>query len=122
MKREQDDAGRKQRLLSSGKTIAGSEIRVWPRRCAVIAATAAWALLPIEVSASWLSDVFSPKSDKAAKQATSPKRAAAAKAAASPKSRAEKPAAPKPVETCNPTKFRIVLDVGHTKQSEGASS
>jgi len=123
MKREQDDAGRKQGLLSSGKNIAGSEIRVWSRRCAVIAATAVWAALPIEVSnASWLSDVFSPKSDKAAKQATSPKRAAVAKAAASPKSRAGKPAAPKPVGTCNPAKFRIVLDVGHTKQSEGASS
>jgi N-acetylmuramoyl-L-alanine amidase len=123
MKREQDDAGRKQRLLSSGKNIAGSGVGVWPRRCTIIAATAAWALLPIEASdASWLSDAFSPKPDKAPKQATSPKRAAMAKPAASPKSRAEKPAAPKPVGTCNPAKFRIVLDVGHTKLSEGASS
>lgn len=30
--------------------------------------------------------------------------------------------ASKPVATCDPSKFRIVLDVGHTAQSEGATS
>jgi N-acetylmuramoyl-L-alanine amidase len=109
---------------------------------------AAMLLLPIEASdAGWLSDVFkgSTKPGKSAKQSASPKRAsvakrttpakraAAAKPAASPKPRhvklaalgpvalsppALKPAAP----TCDPAKFRIVVDVGHTADSGGANS
>src|SRR3984957_2930638 len=114
----------RQGLLSSGKKIAGSGVGAWPRRLTIAAAVAAWVVLPIEVSdASWLSDVFSSKSDK--KQVSPPKRATVAKAAASPKSHTAKPAAaaPKPVATiCNPLKFRIVLDVGHTAASEGATS
>jgi N-acetylmuramoyl-L-alanine amidase len=113
-------------LLSSGKKFAGSDASAWRRRLAVVAALAAWVVLPIEISdASWLSDVFSSKSDKSAKQATSPKQATAAKAVAAPKSQTAKPAAaaPKPVATiCDPAKFRIVLDVGHTAKSEGATS
>jgi len=112
-------------LLSSGKKFAGSEAYAWHRRLAVVAALAAWVVLPIEASdANWLSDVFSPKPDKSTKQATSPKQATAAKPAA-PKSQAAKPAAaaPRPVATtCDPAKFRIVLDVGHTAKSEGATS
>jgi N-acetylmuramoyl-L-alanine amidase len=109
---------------------------VWPRRRAVIAALAVSVLLPIEVSkAGWLSDVFksSSKQSKPPKQATAPKRASAEKPAASPKHHAAKPAAQgraasnpsasKPVATmCDPAKFRIVLDVGHTAESEGATS
>jgi N-acetylmuramoyl-L-alanine amidase len=97
---------------------------------------AALLLLPIEASdAGWLSDVFknSSKPDKSPKHATSPKPAASAKPAASPKPHIAKfaalrPAAlnapaSKPVATmCDPSKFRIVLDVGHTAQSEGATS
>src|SRR5271169_2357127 len=115
MKREQDHSGRRQGLLSSGKKFTGSGVGAWPRRCAMVAATAAWAFLPVEVSdASWLSDVFSPKPDKAPKQVISPKQATVAKPAAAAKSPA-KLAAPKPVVTvCNPSKFRLVLDVGHT--------
>ena len=104
-------------------------------------------LLPIEVShAGWLSDVLkgSSKSGKSSKQVSSPKHTASPKHVASSKPAAPaKPAAPsklhpvrlaalgpvalnlsgsKPVATCDPSKFRIVLDVGHTAQSEGASS
>ncbi|MDO8399335.1 MAG: N-acetylmuramoyl-L-alanine amidase [Bradyrhizobium sp.] len=105
-------------------------------------------LLPVEASdAGWLSDVFkgSSKPDKSAKQATSPKRATVAKrapkvkpatpagSAASPKPRNVRLAALGPVSlspsafqpagpTCDPAKFRIVVDVGHTAESGGANS
>jgi N-acetylmuramoyl-L-alanine amidase len=102
---------------------------------------AAIVLLPIEVGhAAWLSDLFkssskqgkSSRQSKPPKQATAPK-AALAKRAASPKRHSVKlaalgpvhlnPAALKPVATrCDPAKFRIVLDVGHTAESEGAIS
>jgi N-acetylmuramoyl-L-alanine amidase len=80
----------------------------------------------------------SSKDSKSSKQSSSRKPAAPAKPArpaihaAAPKPRAAKaareppaakPSASKPVEaTCDPAKFRIVLDVGHTAKSEGASS
>jgi N-acetylmuramoyl-L-alanine amidase len=114
----------------------------WPRRRTIIVAMAAIALLPIEVShAGWLSDLFknSSKQGKSSRQAKPPKQAAshkpaaAAKRTASPKRHTVKlaalgpvqlnPAALKPVATrCDPAKFRIVLDVGHTAESEGAIS
>ena len=118
----------------------------WPRRRTIIVAMAAMVLLPVEASdAGWLSDVFksSSKQAKSPKQAkkhgkpskhvTSPKPATLAKRAASPKRHTVKlaalgpvdlsPAALKPVAPrCNPAKFRIVLDVGHTAESEGAIS
>jgi N-acetylmuramoyl-L-alanine amidase len=96
---------------------------------------AALVLLPIEVSdAGWLQQIFnsSPKHGKSPKHVTSPKPAALAKPAASPKRHTVKLAALgpaafnlpalKPVATCDPSKFRIVLDVGHTSESEGAMS
>ncbi|MFH1340923.1 MAG: N-acetylmuramoyl-L-alanine amidase [Pseudomonadota bacterium] len=109
---------------------------------------AATLLLPIEASdAGWLSDLFkgSPKQAKSSKQATSSKRAAPTKRvaparrvtpagpAASPRPRHVKLAALGPValgpsalnpaaQTCDPAKFRIVLDVGHTAESVGARS
>ena len=106
-------------------------------------------LLPIEASdAGWLGDMFkgSSKSGKAPKQQTAPKQATAPKQPTAPKQRvtAAKPAAtPKhhsvklaalgpaafnsPISkpaatTCDPTKFRIAVDVGHTPESEGAIS
>jgi N-acetylmuramoyl-L-alanine amidase len=114
----------------------------WPCRRTIIVAMAAMVLLPIEVShAGWLSDVFksSPKQGRSPKQAKPPKHVASAKPAtlarraASTKRRTVKlaalgpvhlsPAALKPVATrCDPAKFRIVLDVGHTAESEGAIS
>ena len=95
---------------------------------------AALVLLPIEVSdAGWLSDVFknSSKHEKSPKHVTSAKPATPARP--SPKPRTAKlsargpaalnPSALKPVATmCDPSKFRIVLDVGHTAASEGATS
>ena len=104
-------------------------------------AIAALVVLPIGTSqANWLTDAFKGKPDKSSKHA--PRQAAAPKQAAVPKrpvaakppkphdaklaalgpvappSSASKPA----VTSCDPAKFRIVLDVGHTAQSEGATS
>jgi N-acetylmuramoyl-L-alanine amidase len=118
------------------RVLGGIASGFWRRRRVVIAATAAMALLPIEASdAGWLSDLFknSSKHDKSPKHVASPKPAAPAKRAASPKRHIVKvaslgavrlnPAASKPVAApCNPSKFRIVLDVGHTVESEGAIS
>jgi N-acetylmuramoyl-L-alanine amidase len=118
------------------RKFARSGFGVWPRRRTIIAAMAALVLLPIEVSdAGWLSDIFKnpSKQSKSPKHVTSPKRATLAKPAASPKPRTVKlaalgpvtlnPSALKPVATmCDPSKFRIVLDVGHTAESEGATS
>jgi N-acetylmuramoyl-L-alanine amidase len=123
-------------LPPSGRKFARSGFGVWPHCGTIIAAMAAWLLLPIEVSdAGWLSDVFkgSSKPDKSPKHATSPKRVASPKSAASPKPNTAKLAALRPAAlnapavrpvatSCDPSKFRIVLDVGHTAQSEGASS
>jgi N-acetylmuramoyl-L-alanine amidase len=102
--------------------------------------------------AGWLSNVFknslkqakSPKLAKSAKHVTSRKPATLAKSAASAKRRTAKlagpklaglklaalgpvglnPAALKPAagSLCDPSTFRIVLDVGHTAESEGAIS
>jgi N-acetylmuramoyl-L-alanine amidase len=96
---------------------------------------AALVLLPIEVSdAGWLSDVFknSAKPEKSRKHVTSPKRAAPAKPVARKPRNIKlaalgpvvlEPSALKPVaRRCEPSKFRIVLDVGHTAESEGAIS
>ena len=108
----------------------------------IIAAMVALLLLPIEVSnAGWLSDVFKgtskqsqpPKRAAPSKPAASPKPVTAAKPAVSPKRQAakrterkqatSKPSVSRPVApTCEPSKFRIVVDVGHTAQSEGAIS
>lgn len=108
----------------------------------IIAAMAAMVLLPPEIShAGWLSDVFkgsskqgkSQKQDKPSKRVASRKPATPAKPAASAKRHTVKlaalgpvslnPAAFKPVAPrCDPSRFRIVLDVGHTAESEGAIS
>jgi N-acetylmuramoyl-L-alanine amidase len=109
---------------------------VRPRRRTIIAAMAALVLLPIEASdAGWLSDIFkgSSKHGKSPAHAASPKQANLAKPARAPKPHTVKhaalapaavnPSALKPVATiCDPLKFRIVLDVGHTAESEGATS
>jgi N-acetylmuramoyl-L-alanine amidase len=118
-------------LLSSGRKSTG----VWPRRRTFIAVMAVLVLLPIEASdAGWLSDIFkdSSKQGKSPKHVSSPKPARLAKPAslkphpvrlAALGPAALHPPALKPVTTlCDPSKFRIVLDVGHTAESEGASS
>ena len=121
-------------LLSSGRKLAGPELGCWPRRRAVVAAMVALVLLPIEVSdAGWLSDAFkggAPQRQsqrRAAAPSTPPKPATSRKlrtaSRAAPKPASLKPAAAKPVATtCDPARFRIVLDVGHTAESEGAIS
>ena len=123
---------RREFICVLGGIVAG----FWPRRRTIVAAMAALVLLPIEVSdAGWLSDVFkgSSKHGKSPKHVTSPKRATLAKPATSPKHHPVKLAAIgpaalntsalKPVATtCDPSKFRIVLDVGHSAESEGAIS
>jgi N-acetylmuramoyl-L-alanine amidase len=117
-------------LLSSGIKFARSGFSVWPRRRTIGAAMAALMLLPIEVSdAAWLSDIFKSSS----KHGKPPMHGAVRKPRVSPKHHAVKlatlgPAAPNPsalrpgATTCDPTNFRIVLDVGHTAESEGATS
>jgi N-acetylmuramoyl-L-alanine amidase len=123
-------------LTSSGKKFDRAGLGAWRRRCAIITVMAALVLLPVEASdAGWLSDVFKGPSKPAAptKHVALPKRAVPGKPAAAPRPRAAKLAAPrpaalrtsavKPVATmCDPSKFRIVLDVGHTAESEGAIS
>jgi N-acetylmuramoyl-L-alanine amidase len=120
----------KQALPSSGSKFTKRGIGVRRRRI-VAAAVAALTLLPIEASAAgWLSDIFkgSSKPGHSRQHVTSPTRTARAKSPASPKRHAERraapsPAASKPIATlCDPAKFRIVLDVGHTAKSEGAIS
>jgi N-acetylmuramoyl-L-alanine amidase len=102
---------------------------LWSRRRTMVAAIAALVLLPIEISdAGWLSDLFASPS----KHAKSSKHHKPAKHLASHEPHTAKlaalvpnfaiPSALKSTETCEPAKFRIVLDVGHTAESEGAIS
>jgi N-acetylmuramoyl-L-alanine amidase len=124
-----------QGLLSSGQKFVRSVFDVRLRRRAAVAVTAALIFLPIEASAAnWLSDIFkgSSKDVKSNKHhVVSRKPAAVDRHAASRKSHhvklatlgpanlnALKPAA----SVCDPKKFRIVVDVGHTVESEGATS
>ena len=115
----------------------------WPRRRTIIVAMAAMVLLPIEVSRRRLA-VGSLQRLVKARQIVKTSQAGKARqlrpsqplrrsAAASPKRHTVKlaalgpvhlnPAALKPVATrCDPSKFRIVLDVGHTAELEGAIS
>jgi len=120
-----------------------------PQYRVVAAAAIALLVLPIEAGhAGWLSDLFKgKKSDKpprhsvAPTQAAEPKRAEPAKPVASkprqesrhePERRVEKPAVVRPTAAimasklfttrCDPQKFRVVIDVGHTAESEGAIS
>ena len=110
----------------SNRKFAPSGLGV-PRCRPVIAAMVGLALLPIQVSeAGWLSK-HSKSPVASSKDATSARRAAA------PKPHAVKlatlgrinlnPSALNPVPSvCDPAKFRIALDVGHTAEAEGAMS
>jgi N-acetylmuramoyl-L-alanine amidase len=123
-------------LPSSGSKFTQHGIGVRRYRRIIAAAVAASMLLPIEASdAGWLSDIFKgpSKPGHSRQHVTSPRRTArakpaTAKPAASPKRHAERradsdPAPSKPGATlCDPVKFRIVVDVGHTAKSEGAIS
>jgi N-acetylmuramoyl-L-alanine amidase len=129
-------------LPSVARKSAGAGVGGRVCRYAIAAATLLF--LPIEASnAGWLSDIFKgsksdkpPKHSVAPKQAAEPKRAERVKPAAEPKPKAgnrpekssAKPAVPRVVASkpdaprCDPQKFRIVIDVGHTAESEGAIS
>jgi N-acetylmuramoyl-L-alanine amidase len=96
--------------------------KLWPCRRTVLAAVAALVLLPVEVSdASWLSDIFKNKSQPDKSGAHVASRPRTVKHVA-PGPAASKPSSEPTVTTCDPPKFRIVLDVGHTAKSEGAIS
>jgi N-acetylmuramoyl-L-alanine amidase len=94
------------------------------RRRTIIAVMATMALLPIDVSdAGRLAHTAknSSRQGKSPKHVSSPKRHTVRFAALGPV--ALHPSALKAVATmCDPSKFRIVLDVGHTAESEGAIS
>jgi N-acetylmuramoyl-L-alanine amidase len=113
-------------LLSSGTKFVGSGFAAWPRRPALIAAMTALVLLPIEVSdAGRLSNIFTGSSKHhklpklAKKHTASPKDSSVKLAALGPSALKSS----LPVATmCDRSKFRIVLDVGHTAISEGATS
>jgi N-acetylmuramoyl-L-alanine amidase len=104
------------------------------RRHIVVAAVVAVMCLPIGIAkANWLSDAFKGKDKKSDAHAEASKHATSkrAKHAASSKSHHVKLAALGPVSApalklslaaCEPAKFRIALDVGHTAESEGATS
>jgi N-acetylmuramoyl-L-alanine amidase len=139
MKRERKSFWGKPGMPSSGGKLAPSGLGV-PRCRTMIAVTAALVLLPIEVSeAGWLSDIFngsskhskSPAHVASTKHAPSVKHVSLVKRVASPKPPNVKLAALGPANltltkpaasACEPSKFRIVLDVGHTAESEGAIS
>ena len=119
-------------MQSIGRKIARLGLGV-PCCRAVIAAITALLLLPIETSkANWLTDAFkgSPKHGNASAHVASSKHATSARRAALPKPHHVKvaalgplsPSALKVPSKCEPKKFRIVLDVGHTAESEGATS
>jgi N-acetylmuramoyl-L-alanine amidase len=147
MKRERKSLWGKQRLPSSGrKFAAGLGVVCWSN---VIATIAALVLLPIGASeaarSSYIKDSSKHGKSRAqvahsmhaasSKHVTSSRHARSAERDASPKSHDVKshnvklaalgPAnlnLPALVPTCEPSKFRIVLDVGHTAESEGAAS
>jgi N-acetylmuramoyl-L-alanine amidase len=106
-----------------------------PRRWALAAVAVALLLPPIAASrANWLSDVFRDKTHDNSQASVAPKKhAGSARHAAAPKPHHVKLAALSPAHlnpvtarpagsACNPAKLRIVLDVGHTAESEGANS
>jgi N-acetylmuramoyl-L-alanine amidase len=104
------------------RSIIGSGLRSWLGCCTLIAAL----LLPIHTSrAGFLSDWFGSKTSKPAPKATdAPKHEAPAppQRAAKPDV-SEKPAPSKRAESkCDPAKFRLIVDVGHTQASDGAMS
>jgi N-acetylmuramoyl-L-alanine amidase len=93
----------------------------------MVAAALAFAALPIETgNANFLTDLFkgSSKQSKPPKHPSAPKPAVSAEPLASAKPHvAEKTSEAKPVaQKCEPAKFHLVVDVGHTLQSDGAMS
>lgn len=122
-------------MPSVARKSAGTGFGGRSRHRTIAAAAIVLLLLPIEAGhAGWLSDVFKSK-PKPPRHAAAPKHGVASRRAtprvekpAVAKPAVAKPAAPgaaasKPVVTrCDPQKFRVLVDVGHTAESEGAIS
>jgi N-acetylmuramoyl-L-alanine amidase len=98
------------------------------RYCTLIAVLIVSALLPVGAShAGFWSNLFKGKDSKQdSTQKSAPSRPATTlKPNVADKQSTEKPAekgAPTPVAKCDPAKLRIAVDVGHTRQSDGAMS
>ena len=137
--RTENHSGGKQGLLSSGRKFAKG--RICGRLCRLAPPPhhhrrdGRFGVSADRGQRCWLSDILknSPKHGKPPTQFTSRKPATLAKRAASPKPHTAKlaalgpavlkPSASKPVAAkCDSSKFRVVLDVGHTVDSEGATS
>jgi N-acetylmuramoyl-L-alanine amidase len=124
--------GGKPGLPSSAENLAPKSIGI-SRGCTVVAATVALTLVPIEASsANNSSKHHKTTAHVASKHAAADKRAASDRHAASSKPNHVKVAALGPTSlpasafktnpSCEPAKFLIVVDVGHTAESEGATS
>ena len=110
---------------------SGRRLRVWPYGLTIIAAAVALWILPIDASsAGFLSDLFkgsskagkSPPKHAAVRKHVAPKHAARPEHASKPDA-GDKIAPSKHAETkCDPAKFRLIVDVGHTVESDGAMS
>jgi N-acetylmuramoyl-L-alanine amidase len=132
--------------LSSSRTPAASRSGIRLLGCTIIASAVALALLPVQASHAGFFDFLRGKKSDApkssgrsrhappARQATparhpTPKEAAASLQAAVAKLRPVKPEAAEGsppskqvARKCEPAKFRLVVDVGHTRKSDGALS
>jgi N-acetylmuramoyl-L-alanine amidase len=124
--------------LSPFHTLATSRFDVPLHGCAVIVAVVALVLLPMAPSHAFLDFLkgspkksdspksATPKHAAPARRAAPPKHAASSVQAAAPKSqRSEEARLSKPAagaQKCDPAKFRLLVDVGHTAKSEGALS
>ena len=100
--------------------------RAVPGRRKLVIALVAFALLPASASeAGWLSNLFKGSSKQDSTQKPAPSKPVTTPHAADKqpagKSAVEK-TAPSAVAKCEPAKLKIVVDVGHTKQSDGAMS
>ena len=112
-------------MPSSGNKVLAAGFGGWRRRA--VAALVISVLLPAGVGqANWLTDVFKGKNASNASKASKPSRHAGTAKPHRARHVAAAPAAAKsdkPIATiCDPAKFRILLDVGHTAKSEGAIS
>jgi N-acetylmuramoyl-L-alanine amidase len=93
-----------------------------PRRLTMITAMVALALLPVEISlAGWLSPTSKKSSSKWPRLHAMPK-SQTTRLAALGLNAVSRSASKSLARACDPSKFRIVLDVGHTAESEGAIS
>ena len=98
------------------------------RHRTLIAALVAFALLPAGVSeAGFWSNLFKGKDSRQdSAQKPAPSKPHVTEKPAAEKPAAEKPVAEKPAPSaaakCDPAKLRVAVDVGHTKESDGAMS